>query len=81
VVDYGASMIAIAALAIAGWVRSGAPAAPWLIAGVVVSSMAAAVQLKKLTPHARFNYNDLYHVIQIVALYLFYRGGRLLVGG
>jgi uncharacterized protein DUF6962 len=81
VVDYGASMIAMAALAIAGWVRSGAPAAPSLVAGVVVSGVAAAVQLKKVAPHPRFNHNDLYHVIQIVALYLFYRGGRLLVDG
>jgi uncharacterized protein DUF6962 len=79
VVDYGASMIAMAALAIAGWVRSGAPAAPWLVAAVAVSGAAAAVQLKKVAPHPRFNHNDLYHVIQIVALYLFYRGGLLLV--
>lgn len=79
VVDYGASMFAMAALAIAGWVRSGAPAAPWLVAGVVVSGIAAAVQLRKVAPHPRFNHNDLYHVIQIVALYLFYQGGRLLV--
>lgn len=81
VVDYGASMIAMAALAITGWMRSEAPAAPWLVAGVVVSGVAAAVQLKKVAPHPRFNHNDLYHVIQIVALYLFYRGGRLLVDG
>jgi hypothetical protein len=79
VIDYGASMIALAALAIAGWVGSDAPAAPWLVAGVAVSGVAAAVQLKKLAPHPRFNHNDLYHVVQIVALYLFYRGGLLLV--
>jgi uncharacterized protein DUF6962 len=81
VVDYGASMLAMAGLAIAGWLRSSSPAAPWLVAGVVVSGIGAAVQLKKVAPHPRFNHNDLYHVIQIVALYLFYRGGRLLVDG
>ena len=81
VVDYGVSMIAVAALAIAGWVRSGAPAAPWLVVGVAVSGVAASVQLEKITPHPRFNHNDLYHVIQIVALYLFYRGGLLLGDG
>lgn len=81
VIDYGASMLALAALAIAGWVRSGAAAAPWLVAGVIVSAAAAAVQIRKVAPHPRFNHNDLYHVIQIVALYLFYRGGRLLVDG
>ncbi len=25
-----------------------------------------------------FNHNDLYHLIQLIALYLFYRGARLL---
>jgi hypothetical protein len=79
VVDYGLSMIAVAALAAAGWARQGAPAAPWLVAGVAVSGAAAAVQLKRVAPHPRFNHNDLYHVIQVVALYLFYRGGILLV--
>ena len=81
VADYGASMIAMAALAIVGWVRSGAAAAPWLVAGVAVSGLAAAVQVKKVSPHARFNHNDLYHLIQIAALYLFYRGGLLFVDG
>jgi hypothetical protein len=81
VLDYGASMIGLAALALASWVRSGAPAAPWLVAGVVVSAIAAAVQLTKVAPHVRFNHNDLYHVIQIAALYMFYRGGLLLAGG
>jgi hypothetical protein len=81
VVDYGASMIVMAALAVAGWVQGKAPAAPWLVAGVAVSAVAAAVQVRKVAPHPRFNHNDLYHVIQIAALYLFYRGGRLLVDG
>jgi len=80
VVDYGVSMMAVAALAAAGWARGDAPAAPWLVGGVAVSAAAAAVQLKQVAPHPRFNHNDLYHVIQVVALYLFYRGGILLVG-
>jgi hypothetical protein len=78
VLDYGASMIALAGLAAVAWARTGAAAAPWLIAGVAVSAVAAAVQVRKVTPHPRFNHNDLYHVIQIVALYLFFRGGVLL---
>ena len=79
VADYGTSMIALSALALAGWVRTGAAAAPWLLAGVVVSAVAAFIQLKRVSPHPRFNHNDLYHVVQIAALYLFYRGGLLLV--
>jgi hypothetical protein len=79
VADYGTSMIALCALAVVGWMRNGAAAASWLIAGVVVSAVAAVIQLRKISPHPRFNHNDLYHVVQIVALYLFYRGGILLV--
>ena len=79
VIDYGISMIALAALATLGWVRQGAAASPWLVAGVAVSAVGAAVQVKKVAPHRRFNHNDLYHIIQIVALYLFFRGGMLLV--
>jgi hypothetical protein len=81
VVDYGLSMLAVAGLAIAGWVRDGAAASPWLVGGVAVSAAAAVVQVKKVAPHPRFNHNDLYHAIQIVALYLFYRGGLLLGDG
>jgi hypothetical protein len=79
VTDYALSMIGALTLASYGWFAHGAPAAPWLISGVAVSAVAAAVQLTKIAPHPRFNHNDLYHVIQIVALYLFYRGGLLLV--
>jgi hypothetical protein len=77
-VDYGLSMIALAALASVGWARDGAAASPWLVAGVVVSAVAAAVQAAKVAPHRHFNHNDLYHVIQMAALYLFFRGGALL---
>jgi hypothetical protein len=78
VTDYAVSMVAAMAFATFGWLSYGAQAAPWLVAGVVVSAVAAAIQLTKVAPHPRFNHNDLYHVVQIVALYLFYRGGLLL---
>ena len=80
VVDYGASMLGMAALAVAAWLRGGAPATPLLLAGVAVSAVAAVVQVKKIAPHPRFNHNDLYHMIQIGALYLFYLGGMRLGG-
>jgi hypothetical protein len=81
VVDYGASMLMMAVLAILAWLRTGAPATPLLLGGVVVSAVAAAVQVKNIAPHPRFNHNDLYHVVQIGALYLFYLGGLRLGDG
>jgi len=50
----------------------------WMVGGVALSVVAALVQAAGLAPHPRFNHNDLYHVIQIAALWLFYRGARLL---
>jgi hypothetical protein len=46
----------------------------WMLAGVAVSVAAGAVQASGLALHRHFNHNDLYHVIQIAALLLFYRG-------
>ena len=45
------------------------PAAWWLTAGVGVSVVAGAIQAFRLAPHSRFNHNDLFHVVQMVALY------------
>ena len=54
------------------------PAAGWLAAGVGVSVAAGVIQAFRLAPHRRFNHNDLFHVIQMAALYCLYRGGLLL---
>lgn len=53
------------------------PSARWLARGVLVSAIGAIVQLSGFGLAERFNHNDLYHVVQMVALYLFYRGARL----
>jgi hypothetical protein len=46
----------------------------WVIAGVIVSGIAASVLSIQFTLANGFSTNDLYHLIQMVALYLFYRG-------
>jgi hypothetical protein len=50
----------------------------WILAGIAVSVVAALVQANGLALHRYFNHNDLYHVIQIAAMALFYRGARRL---
>ena len=50
----------------------------WIVAGVAVSIAAALVQAGGLKLHEHFNHNDLYHVIQLGAIVLFYRGARRL---
>ena len=77
--DYGGALAVLLAGAAYAYIRWRAPGAPWLIGGVLVSAAAGLVQGRRVMLHRQFNHNDLYHVIQIVALFLFYRGGVLLV--
>lgn len=77
--DYGAALAILLVGAVSELVRRQAPGMTWLIAGVLVSLLAAIVQARRFALHRHFNHNDLYHVIQMAALYAFYRGGALLV--
>lgn len=72
--DYGLAMLAWAVAAIVcrrKW--SG-----WMLAGVGLSALAGWVQQSRLGISAHFNHNDVYHLIQALALIGFYRGGCLL---
>ena len=78
VIDYGSALLAVL---LAAWFLKPTgitPAAGWLAAGVGVSVVAGAIQAFRLAPHPRFNHNDLFHVIQMAAIYCLYRGGLLL---
>jgi hypothetical protein len=54
--------------------RAGARGAGWMLAGIAVSAAAGGAQYARLSLHPSFNHNDLYHVVQAAAMYLFYRG-------
>jgi hypothetical protein len=71
VLDTGIAFAAVAALHL--WRFNG-----WILAGVAVSVIAGLVQASGFDLHRHFNHNDLYHVIQIGAMVLLYRGARLL---
>jgi len=58
--------------------RRRAPAAGFVIVGVLVSGLGAVVQAQRLAPHPHFNHNDLFHVIQMAGVWLFYRAALLL---
>ena len=78
IVDYGTALVAI--LLAAWFIRPTGltPATWWISAGVAVSAAAGAIQWARLAPHPRFNHNDLFHVVQMGALYLLYRGGLVM---
>ena len=77
--DYGGALAILLVGAAYEMFRARAPGMAWLIAGVLVSLVAGIVQARRLALHRHFNHNDLYHVIQMAALYAFYRGGALVV--
>jgi len=77
--DYGGALAVVLGAALYAMARWHAPGTGWLIGGVAVSLVAALIQARRIAVHRHFNHNDLYHLIQIVALYLVFRGGSLLV--
>jgi hypothetical protein len=78
IADTGGAMLGIAILHLWSWIRDREEPSRWIIGAIVVSVLAASVQAAGLAPHPHFNHNDLYHVIQITAMFLFYKGAKLL---
>jgi hypothetical protein len=52
----------------------------WLKRGLYVTLLGAAIVLAGWGPAEHFNHNDLYHVVQMAALYCLYRGALTLDG-
>ena len=76
--DYAPALLGVFLLAIHAALARRERFAPWLTGGVIVSFAAAGIQASGLRLHEHFNHNDLYHVVQMGAFWLFYRGGILL---
>ena len=77
--DHVATLAVLLAAALYAMARWHAAGMGWLVAGVGVSLIGVLVQVRHVAIHRHFNHNDLYHVIQMLALSLFFRGGVLLV--
>lgn len=74
IIDYGLSLAAwtLAALMLRR------PWRGWMLAGIGLSVAAAVVQQTRWDIAAHFDYDDLYHVVQVVGFYGFYRAARRL---
>ena len=66
IADYGSVMLAILIVC--------ARRARWIVAAILISFVASAFQVSSVRI-GPLNHNDIYHVIDVVALYCFYRGG------
>jgi hypothetical protein len=78
IADTGLALGAVVALHVWSAVRARDRASLWILGGAAASLLAAAVQARGFALHPNFNHNDLYHVIQIGAMLLFYAGARRL---
>lgn len=77
--NYSGALAVLLVAAVYVGIRFHSPAAPWLAAAVLVSLAAGVIQARRVGVNRHFNHNDVFHVVQMVALYLYYRGGALLV--
>jgi hypothetical protein len=72
IADYGITLLLVGIAALLR--RDGSSS--WIWGSIALSVVGALVQRSGFALHRHFNHNDLYHVIQLAALWLLYRGGR-----
>lgn len=74
---YGSLMLATLVTCIVRY-RVEPRACALIIAGIAIAALAAAVQVSHIRLFAHFNHNDLYHLIQMLSLFVLFRGARAL---
>jgi hypothetical protein len=77
VFDSALALAAILTLQLVAFVRHRVASAPWIVAGVVASLGAAALEALRPTL-APIGPDAGYHLVQLAGFFLFYRGGMLL---
>lgn len=74
VADYLSAMLIVIFLEIRAIYKVINPSSAWwILAGICISGVAVGVQGSGLAIAHYLNHNDLYHLVQMIALYLFYR--------
>ncbi len=76
--DYAPAMGLVLCLQIVAAARGRRAGSGLIAAGILLSLVAAAIQRSEATYGVHFNANDLYHLVQIGALVLFFCGARRL---
>jgi hypothetical protein len=77
IVDSAANLAALLALSLAALrSRRATDAARWVLAGIVLSAAAAAIEVLRPGFPRPFTPDAAYHLVQLLALVFFYRGGR-----
>lgn len=76
-VQFGVTLACLLAFGIA-LARGREPAGRFVLGAVAVTCAGALVLGLRLAPHPQFNHNDLFHVVQMVGVWLFFRAALLL---
>ncbi|MFQ5641469.1 MAG: hypothetical protein ACE5IR_26125 [bacterium] len=76
--DYVPAMLGVFMLQVYSYRNKKTKSAVWITSGIIVSFFGSGIQMSGFTIHEYFNHNDLYHVVQMGAIYLMYRGVCLL---
>lgn len=71
---YGPAMGFVLAVMLYSHFGLGSPGAGQAALGLIITFLAAGVQVSGFSLHQHFNHNDLFHVIQMAGLYFIYRG-------
>ena len=72
--DYGAAMLLMLVLFCWASYRRLSASTPWIVASVLLAIAGSAFQASGFDLHRNFNHNDAYHIVQIGAGWLLYRG-------
>jgi hypothetical protein len=78
--DYTPTMIGVLMAEFYVWWKRRGREALWIVAGILVSFIGAIIQMGGRGFHEHFNHNDIYHVVQMIGVYCFYRRRSLATG-
>lgn len=76
IVNYGGTMIIGLIYLVFRYFQENEQSAQLLIVGIVIAFIAAGIQQSGFKLHQHFNHNDIYHIVQMIALYFFYLAAK-----
>ena len=76
IIDYASAMAIVLMLQAWGSYRRREASASWITGGIVVSMIAALIQMRGYDLHRYFDHNDQFHLVQMVGVVLFFQGAK-----
>jgi hypothetical protein len=81
ILHYIPLLLTLAVIALVHWNRGAALTGPWLLLAVLTTGIAGIVHGRRWGFHRHFNHNDMAHLIQMAAIFFYYRAGLVLQPG